>query len=312
MYPKDYFKDHLNDETENLCFVLMPFGKDYDDFYEAVIKETVESCGIKTLRADNLFGTNPIIKDVLENITKAGLVIADLTDKNPNVFYELGLTHSVKEIAQVILITDNINHVPSDLRHLRCVVYDKSFNGAETFKKTLTQTIIQLKSTPFLFGNYTWKQIKLNWYVQKNIMVADNFNRSNFPLIYCTKDFSFENFKLKFEAITDICEINIIICGDGIERFSGYHIWFWKHGVKVRRKDEEIFHETKERLKPNTPYKIEVTLSNKRLKMKINNKIALDYVDKYSIVSSQNSRIGFNTWADGRGTLKISNIEISE
>jgi hypothetical protein len=86
-----------------LCFVLMPFGDPFDGYYEQIIKPTVESAGLHALRADEVYGTTAIIRDIWESIWRARIVIADVTGKNPNVNYELGLSHALA--VPTILIT---------------------------------------------------------------------------------------------------------------------------------------------------------------------------------------------------------------
>ena len=65
-----------------------------------------------------------------------------MTDRNPNVFYELGIAHALQK--EVVLITQDINDVPFDLRHFRCVVYEDSIAGAESLTEGLKGTIEQI------------------------------------------------------------------------------------------------------------------------------------------------------------------------
>lgn len=123
----------------NLCFVLMPFSKDMDEVYEDHIKAIVENEGFSCIRADEIVGTNAIIKDIWERINRARFLIADLTARNPNVFYEVGLAHAIGK--EVILMTQNINDVPFDLRQLRCIVYSWNPRGAKELEKRLVSTI---------------------------------------------------------------------------------------------------------------------------------------------------------------------------
>lgn len=125
---------------EKLCFVLMPFQTKFDSIYKNIIKKVVENDAKFTcIRADEIFGTKPIIEDIWEHIKKAKFLIADLTDRNPNVFYELGIAHALNK--NVILLTQDINDVPFDLRHYRCLVYEDSIAGADKLKEGLLKTI---------------------------------------------------------------------------------------------------------------------------------------------------------------------------
>jgi chaperonin GroEL len=107
---------------EKLCFVLMPFREPFNGYYEHIIKKAAQATGLEPLRGDEIFGTGSIIRDIWEHIWRARLVIADVTDRNPNVNYELGLCHALG--VPTILITQEIEDVPFDYRHRRCIVYD--------------------------------------------------------------------------------------------------------------------------------------------------------------------------------------------
>jgi hypothetical protein len=74
------------------------------------------------VRADELFSTGSVIEQIWEQITRAKVLLADLTDKNANVFYELGLAHAANK--PVVFTTGSLDDVPFDLRHLRVAVYD--------------------------------------------------------------------------------------------------------------------------------------------------------------------------------------------
>jgi hypothetical protein len=82
---------------KTLCFVLMPFDERFSPIYENILKKVVEEFGLKCKRADEIFGTKPIIEDIWVYIQKAQILIADLTGRNPNVFYELGLAHAMNK-----------------------------------------------------------------------------------------------------------------------------------------------------------------------------------------------------------------------
>lgn len=129
-------------QESNLCFVLMPFSGDMNEVYEDHIKTIVEDEGFSCIRADEIVGTNAIIKDIWERINRARFLIADLTAKNPNVFYEAGLAHAIGK--EVILLTQYIDDVPFDLRQLRCIVYSWNPRGAKELEKKLLSTIKEI------------------------------------------------------------------------------------------------------------------------------------------------------------------------
>ena len=130
-------RDFLLDRQ--LVFVLSPFEDPFDTLFREHIRPTVENLGLACIRADDIFRNRAIMEDVWEHINKARLLIADLTDENPNVFYEVGIAHTVGK--EVILIAKSIDDVPFDLGYLRCVIYDR---GYKTFAEELAKTISEV------------------------------------------------------------------------------------------------------------------------------------------------------------------------
>lgn len=110
--------------NRDVCFVIMPFGGWLDDYYEAIYKPAIESADLEIHRADDLFRPSTIVNDIWSYTKRAKLLLADLTGRNPNVFYELGLAHALGKPA--ILIAESMDEVPFDLRALRVIIYDKN------------------------------------------------------------------------------------------------------------------------------------------------------------------------------------------
>ena len=131
-------RDFLVDEQ--LVFVLSPFGEPFDSIYQDHIKESVESVvGLKCLRANDIYDNLPIVEDIWKYTNEARIVVAELTGRNPNVFYETGIAHTIGK--EVILITQSMDDVPFDLRYLRCIVYDFTPRGMTTLEGNLKNTI---------------------------------------------------------------------------------------------------------------------------------------------------------------------------
>ncbi|MCD4792836.1 MAG: hypothetical protein K8R54_06370 [Bacteroidales bacterium] len=122
-------------QDNKLCFVIMPFNDKLTPIYKSIIKPVIKDLKLKSIRADEIFTSKPIIDDIWTNIKKSKFLIADLTDRNANVFYELGLAHALNK--DVILLTQDIDDVPFDLRHYRIIVYKDSISGADELKSTL-------------------------------------------------------------------------------------------------------------------------------------------------------------------------------
>jgi hypothetical protein len=109
-------------EFLDTCFVMMPFGPWFDRYYQEIYVPAVKEAGFEPIRADELFSTGSVVEQIWEQIEKAKLLLADLSGKNPNVFYELGLAHAAKK--PVIFAASHVDEVPFDLRHLRVIIYD--------------------------------------------------------------------------------------------------------------------------------------------------------------------------------------------
>jgi len=142
---KVVFEEVKLSQDEPRSFVIMPFDEKYRSLYETFIKTLLSDLGLETKRADEIFGTNPIIQDILENIQKSRLIIAFVTESNPNVLYEIGVAHTLKK--DVIILTPNVHKLPFDIRHLRCIQYDDSLAGSEKLRSDLELTVKQILST---------------------------------------------------------------------------------------------------------------------------------------------------------------------
>lgn len=125
-----------------LCFILMPFDAKFQPLYDDHIKPTVGRAGLRCERADEIRGPNLITWDIWERVNRARLLVAELTDQNANVFYELGLAHALSK--DVILITQSMDFVPFDLKTIRCILYDFTPRGTQKLEKELAETIAAL------------------------------------------------------------------------------------------------------------------------------------------------------------------------
>lgn len=120
-----------------LCFCLLPFKDDFFRVYEEGIIAAVEASGLRATHAGQIFDNREIIEDIWESICLARVIIADVTDRNPNVFYELGMCHTLGK--EVIVITQNADDVPFDIRHRRYIHYNAG--QMASLRSRLQQTI---------------------------------------------------------------------------------------------------------------------------------------------------------------------------
>lgn len=120
-----------------ICFVLMPFSKPYTNIYNRYIKPVITSHNWECRRADEIYEPREIIDLIQEQILRADVVVAEVTGRNPNVFYELGYAHAVAK--NTILLTQSIDDVPFDLRHRQLVHYSPTSTGYKRLVNSLSQ-----------------------------------------------------------------------------------------------------------------------------------------------------------------------------
>jgi hypothetical protein len=120
-------------------FVLMPFSLDLKPVFDDHIKKVASQLDLSVRRADDFFTAHAIIEDIWNAIYSSKLIIADCTGRNPNVFYEIGVAHTLGK--KVILVTQSLDDVPFDLRYLRVIRYDFTPRGMRDFEDVLFKTI---------------------------------------------------------------------------------------------------------------------------------------------------------------------------
>jgi len=120
-------------------FYLGPFREPYNSIYRSVVSPAVKANGFSIKRADEIYATRPVMQDVWQGIGEAGIIIAEVTGRNANVMYEVGIAHTIGK--PVILITQDIGDVPFDLRHYRCITYRPNARGFQQLKTRLQRTL---------------------------------------------------------------------------------------------------------------------------------------------------------------------------
>jgi hypothetical protein len=135
------------------CFVIMPFSETvtctknrWTSIYENMIKPAVTGSKLGFTCERSSPRTGNLIKDILNKLDVADVVIADLTDMNPNVFYELGVRHTLRN--RTILITQDMKHVPSDLQSYWVVVYKRGRLGNADFKQKMREILREMTKAP--------------------------------------------------------------------------------------------------------------------------------------------------------------------
>ncbi len=96
-----------------LCFLLIPFKSPFFRIHDTITKPVLQRRFKKVLTAGDIFKSTSIIEDIWTHINMARLVIADVTGKNPNVFYELGIAHTLGK--DIIILTQRKDDIPFDI-----------------------------------------------------------------------------------------------------------------------------------------------------------------------------------------------------
>lgn len=125
IYPKQFNHAGYKLQSDS-CFVVMPFSEDLNNTY-MVIESVASNMKIKCTRADKISTTSePILSKICTQISQAYFIIVDITNLNPNVFYELGIAHVLRDANKVLIIKEEQTACPSDIKHLHYYAYSKS------------------------------------------------------------------------------------------------------------------------------------------------------------------------------------------
>lgn len=148
---------------DNLCFYITPIGeenseqrKHSDLFLEAIVEPALKQIGLEVKRADHIDKPGTITKQIIEYISKAKLVIADLSFHNPNVFYELALRHAFR--LPTVQIIRKADRIPFDLNQTRTITIDTTdiyslVPKIETYRSEIANQVRQVLNDPDAVDN---------------------------------------------------------------------------------------------------------------------------------------------------------------
>jgi hypothetical protein len=113
---------------EQECFFIAPIGKDgseernrSDGVLEFIVARAAQELGLRAVRADQLAEPGQITLQVIEHVLGAKAAVADLTGRNPNVYYELAIRHTAK--LPTVLICEQGEHLPFDIAQMRTIFF---------------------------------------------------------------------------------------------------------------------------------------------------------------------------------------------
>jgi len=235
IYPKQFRSAKIPIE-KNRCFMLMPFQSDFDLGY-GTLKQALQENGYVCTRADEVSGSSPIVSNVLNELLKAHFVIADLTGRNANVFYELGIAHSFKDAQNIVLIAQSSDDIPFDIQHLRTIIYSPDnykfltasvlktleenkahFSFYESLQKKGIIGVIGDNVDDFL--NYIQVKFADNLHIMASLLDGDNKDydnneierllRDSIGLIYATASDKYSEY---LDGIIQLFSALIVSCG---------------------------------------------------------------------------------------------------
>ena len=156
------------------AFMIMPFSDNtVRNAYEYIVKPVFQKLDIIIRKADEIWSVNPIYDDIVSEIHNASLIVVDISGKNPNVFYELGIAHSIKRERTIILTHDKIASTPFDVAHFRIIQYSDSIESSKKLNFALENTIkIAIKDS--------YEQYQGEFNAIYNILNANPVKKENF------------------------------------------------------------------------------------------------------------------------------------
>ncbi|WP_313069006.1 hypothetical protein [Atlantibacter hermannii] len=151
---KSVIKDQNNKKT---CFIIMPIA-DHPDYpaghfqrvYDYLIKPACDIAGLEPYRADDNKASDMIMLDILQKLVECDMAICDISSRNANVFFELGLRQAFNK--KTILITDGLQSAPFDISGLRHSLYSHSLR-VDTVAKEVPAIASMLNETEKLPEN---------------------------------------------------------------------------------------------------------------------------------------------------------------
>lgn len=133
----DYRKVDIDTQ---LVFVLTPYIRQEEQTYN-IIKKVCTDVGLKCSRGDEVYRDNNILSHIVSEIIKAKLIIVNINGRNPNVFYELGICHTIGK--PVILLSLNKEGIPFDIISKNIVFYKDDMELASKLKNELLKMFIK-------------------------------------------------------------------------------------------------------------------------------------------------------------------------
>lgn len=128
-------------------FMIMPFAEAFRPIYHEVVRRLCQELRLTVIRGDEFTSTQgSVIEEVWSALNNCKFVIAEITGGNDNVYYELGIAHTLNKPAILITQAQKPEDVPFDIRHLRYIAYEDSAAGHARLYERLREAIMRLRA----------------------------------------------------------------------------------------------------------------------------------------------------------------------
>ncbi|MFI9410542.1 hypothetical protein [Nocardia gamkensis] len=132
-----------------MAFVISPFGDPYDSYFDEIFGPALKKSGMVAKRGDSIFRAGNVIRQIWDLIEESSVILADVSEPNANVYYELGLAHALGK--PCVLITRDTSSIPFDLRNQRHLEYrTQRPRWAEALEKEIVQAVVETLQHPQL------------------------------------------------------------------------------------------------------------------------------------------------------------------
>lgn len=132
------------DDSKGQCFIMQPFDSAvYDSLYEQVFDPAIRDAKLKPYRVDNDPGASIPIETIEEEITKSLACFGEISEDNPNVWFELGYAIA-REKPLCLVCADTRTHFPFDVQHRKIIKYPKRSlpKDYEELRNAITERLV--------------------------------------------------------------------------------------------------------------------------------------------------------------------------
>lgn len=243
-------KYQTNMTTKPFVFTLMPFDTSFEDIYKFGIKDTSTKLGAYCERVDEQVYEGTILDRIINQISSADVIVADMTGKNPNVFFEVGYAKGIGK--KIIFLTQSADDIPFDLKHYPHIVYNGKItalqnelerslkfhldNKSKTASELNIPIELRLDDTLLIPNEITEIVVKagtnsINLYAHNKTSMTLQENSLQFGIIGkniypCWPDNLQKNIKISNNETMYLCEYEEKIFPDGWGKIKVFHKFY--------------------------------------------------------------------------------------